>query len=75
MDLTTKVITQMVSSAQFPDDGTNGFIIDVEVDPTTDLVYFTTQSQAPFASRGYNPAHNAIWYVARRLDRRRRRSS
>jgi len=63
MDLTTKVITQMVSSTQFPDDGSNGFIIDVEVDPTTNLVYFTTQSVAPFGSPGYNPAHNGIWYV------------
>jgi hypothetical protein len=63
MDLTTKVITQMVSSLQFPDDGANGFIIDVEVDPTTGLVYFTTQSQSPVDGGGYNPAHNAIWYV------------
>jgi hypothetical protein len=63
MDLTTKVITQMVSSLQFPDEGTNGFIIDVEVDPTTNLVYFTTESQSPFGGAGYNPVHNAIWYV------------
>ncbi|HVQ08401.1 MAG TPA: cadherin domain-containing protein [Allosphingosinicella sp.] len=63
MDLTTKVITQMVSSLQFPDDGFNGFIIDVEVDASTGRVYFTTESQAPFGSPGYNPAHNGIWYV------------
>src|SRR6478672_1046274 len=63
MDLTTHVITQMVSSIQFPDEGTNGYIIDVEVDPSTDLVYFTTESQTPFGSGGYDPAQNAIWYV------------
>jgi len=68
MDLTTKVITQMVSSTQFPDDGSNGFIIDVEVDASTGRVYFTTESQAPFGSPGYNPAHNAIWYVDESAD-------
>ena len=52
MDLTTHDITQMVSSVQFPDEGTNGFIIDVEVDPTTDLVYFSTESQQPFGDPG-----------------------
>ena len=68
MDLTTKVITQMVSSTQFPDDGSNGFIIDVEVDASTGRVYFTTESQAPFGSPGYNPVHNAIWYVDESAD-------
>ncbi len=63
MDLTTQEIVQMVSSTQFPDEGTNGFIIDVEVDSATGLVYFTTQSQAPFGSPGYDAGQNAIWYV------------
>ena len=63
MDLTTHDIVQMVSSVQFPDEGTNGFIIDVEVDPTTDLVYFSTEFQQPFGDPGYDPAQNAIWYV------------
>jgi hypothetical protein len=68
MDLTTHVITQMVSSIQFPDEGTNGYIIDVEVDPSTDLVYFTTESQTPFGSGGYDPAQNAIWFVPQGAD-------
>ncbi len=58
----------MVSSVQFPDEGTSGFIIDVEVDPTTDLVYFSTESQAPFGSPDYNAAQNGIWYVPQNAD-------
>ncbi|GAA0650730.1 beta strand repeat-containing protein [Brevundimonas lenta] len=57
------VTTQLVSQTQFPDNGANGYIHDVEVDPTTDLVYFSTQSNAPFGGAGYNAAHNAIWYI------------
>jgi VCBS repeat-containing protein len=68
MDLTTHAITQMVSSVQFPDEGTAGFIIDVEVDPTTDLVYFSTESQSPFGSPGYDAAQNGIWYVPQNAD-------
>jgi len=68
MDLTTKVITQMVSSIQFPDEGGNGYIIDVEVDASTDLVYFTTESQTPFGSGGYNAAQNGIWVVGQGAD-------
>ncbi|MBP1857871.1 beta strand repeat-containing protein [Rhizobium herbae] len=56
--------TQLVSQAQFPDDGSNGYIYDVEVDQTTDLVYFTTQSNAPSPDAGYNAAQNAIWYIS-----------
>jgi Ca2+-binding RTX toxin-like protein len=56
--------TQLVSQAQFPDDGSNGYIYDVEVDQTTDLVYFTTQSQAPSPDGGYNASQNAIWYIS-----------
>lgn len=63
MDLTSKIITQMVSSAQFPDSGSGGYIIDVEVDPTTDKVYFTTESQYPFGTPEYNAAFNKLWVV------------
>ncbi|WP_068956305.1 cadherin-like domain-containing protein [Pararhizobium polonicum] len=56
--------TQLVSQAQFPDDGSNGYIIDVEVDQTTDLVYFSTESQYPSPDAGYNAAQNAIWYIS-----------
>ena len=58
------VHTQLVSQAQFPDNQTGGIIIDVEVDKTTDLVYFTTHSQFPSPDAGYNAAQNAIWYVS-----------
>ncbi|CAN5376283.1 VCBS domain-containing protein [soil metagenome] len=56
--------TQLVSQAQFPDSGVNGYIYDVEVDQTTDLVYFTTQSNAPSPDAGYNASHNALWYIS-----------
>jgi VCBS repeat-containing protein len=56
--------TQLVSQAQFPDDGSNGYIYDVEVDTTTDLVYFTTESNAPSPFAGYDAAQNAIWYIS-----------
>ena len=38
--------------------------IDVEVDTTTDLVYFTTQSQYPFPDAGYSASENALWYIS-----------
>ncbi len=64
MQVGTQIITQMVSSAQFPDSGSGGYIIDVEVDPTTDQVYFTTESQHAFgAASGYNAAQNKLWVV------------
>jgi hypothetical protein len=56
--------TQVVSQAQFADDGSNGYIYDVEVDTTTDLLYFTTQSNAPSPDVGYNASQNAIWYIS-----------
>jgi len=61
--------TQVVAQSQFPDSGANGFIYDVEVDQTTDLVYFTTQSFSPYdtaqpGSANYNASQNAIWYIA-----------
>jgi diphthamide synthase (EF-2-diphthine--ammonia ligase)/6-phosphogluconolactonase (cycloisomerase 2 family) len=61
--------TQLVSQSQFLDTGANGYIYDVEVDRTTDLVYFSTQSSAPYdstnpGSTAYNASQNAIWYIS-----------
>ena len=56
--------TQLVSQAQFPDDQSGGIIMDVEVDESTDLVYFTTHSQFPSPDAGYNAAQNALWYIS-----------
>lgn len=56
--------TQLVSQSQFPDDGSNGYIIDVEVDQTTDLVYFSTQSQHASPYVDYVASQNAIWYIS-----------
>ena len=65
LDLTTpNVTTQLVSQAQFPDDQSGGIIMDVEVDESTDLVYFTTHSQYPSPIVGYVAAQNALWYVS-----------
>ncbi|MBX9859578.1 MAG: VCBS domain-containing protein, partial [Sphingomonas sp.] len=56
-------IVQVVSQAQFPDNGANGFIVDVEVDNSTNITYFSTISAAPSPDAGYNAAQNQIWYV------------
>jgi Ca2+-binding RTX toxin-like protein len=61
--------TQLVSQSQFPDDGSAGYIYDVEVDTSTDLVYFTTQPNAPYlasdpGNSSYSAAQNAIWYIS-----------
>jgi hypothetical protein len=65
LDLATpNVTTSLVSEAQFPNNMSNGLIIDVEVDQTTDLVYFTTHSQAPSPGGGYDAADNALWYIS-----------
>ncbi|HWW27896.1 MAG TPA: M10 family metallopeptidase C-terminal domain-containing protein [Caulobacter sp.] len=56
--------TQLVSQAQFPDNQSAGIIMDVEVDESTDLVYFTTHSQFPSPDAGYNAAQNALWYIS-----------
>ena len=63
LNLTTNAITQLVSSAQFPDSNSAGFVHDIEVDPSTNLVYFSTHSQAPSPDAGFVAAQNAIWYV------------
>ncbi|MBY0285435.1 MAG: VCBS domain-containing protein [Sphingomonas sp.] len=56
-------IVQVVSQAQFPDSGANGFIYDVEADSSTNITYFTTFSQRPSPDPAYNAAQNQIWYV------------
>ncbi|HVQ07464.1 MAG TPA: Ig-like domain-containing protein [Allosphingosinicella sp.] len=63
MNMTTKAVTLMTSTVQFPTTFANGYIIDVEVDNVTNLVYFSTESQQPFGNPGYNAAHNAIWFL------------
>ena len=60
---------QLVPQAQFPLDlpgtnGPNGFLYDVEVDRSTDLVYFTTQSLQPFGFSGYDAADNQIYFIS-----------
>jgi Ca2+-binding RTX toxin-like protein len=57
-------IVQLVNQTQFPDNGSNGFIADVEVDSTTNLAYFSTFSQAPSPNAGFNAAQNRIWYIS-----------
>jgi VCBS repeat-containing protein len=56
-------IVQVVSQSQFPDSGANGFIVDVEVDNSTNITYFSTISAQPSPDPGYNSAQNQIWYV------------
>ena len=56
--------TQMTTAAQFPTDLSNGQIMDVEVDQTTDLVYFTTRSRSPSPSANYDANDNALWYIS-----------
>lgn len=55
-------IVQVVSQAQFPDNASNGFIYDVEVDNSTNIAYFTTTGGAP-SPGAYNAAQDQIWYV------------
>jgi diphthamide synthase (EF-2-diphthine--ammonia ligase) len=58
------VATNMLTVAQFPVDLSNGQIMDVEVDETTDLVYFTTRSRSPSPNVNYDANDNALWYVS-----------
>ena len=67
----TAAAFQLVPQAQFPLDnvgGTitpnSGFLYDVEVDRTTDLVYFTTQSLQPSGFPGYDAADNHIYFIS-----------
>jgi hypothetical protein len=59
-------ITQLVPQAQFPDDGSLGYITDVEVDNTRGIVYFDTESQHPYPDASYtaHTAENAIYYIS-----------
>ncbi|WP_298927029.1 choice-of-anchor U domain-containing protein [uncultured Ramlibacter sp.] len=62
--------TLMTTAAQFPVDLTGGQIMDVEVDETTDLVYFTTRSRFPSdvvppdPYPPYDASDNALWYIS-----------
>ncbi|MBO9557250.1 MAG: hypothetical protein J7515_01520 [Caulobacter sp.] len=58
------VATNMLANGLFPADGSNGQIIDLEVDESTDLVYFTTRSLHPSGTPGYDANDNAIWYIS-----------
>ncbi|MBO9557897.1 MAG: M10 family metallopeptidase C-terminal domain-containing protein [Caulobacter sp.] len=58
------VATNMLAGGLFPDDGSNGQLVDVEVDESTDLVYFTTRSLHPSGTAGYDANDNAIWYIS-----------
>jgi len=59
------VATPLVSDAQFNNTTfADGVFVDVEVDETTDLVYFTTHSQNPSPSGNYDANDNALWYIS-----------
>ncbi|MFZ0269061.1 M10 family metallopeptidase C-terminal domain-containing protein [Caulobacter sp.] len=42
----------------------DGVFVDVEVDESTDLVYFTTHSRNPSPSANYDANDNALWYIS-----------
>jgi VCBS repeat-containing protein len=56
-------ITQVVNQAQFPDSTTNNWFVDVDVDVSTHLAYFTTQGPTTSPTGGYSSTLNGIWYV------------
>jgi VCBS repeat-containing protein len=58
------VILQLVPQAQFPDNGSNGYITDVEVDNTTGIVYFDVESQHAFPNAGYVAGQNNIYWIS-----------
>jgi len=58
------VHTQMTTAAQFPVDLSNGQIMDVEIDETTALVYFTTRSRSPSPNVNFDANDNALWYIS-----------
>ncbi len=59
---TPNTIVQVVSQVQFPDNGSQGLIYDVEADNATDVLYFTATVGAP-SPGAYNAAQDQIWYV------------
>ena len=56
------VHTQLVAQSQFPDG--SSYFGDIEVDESTDLVYFVTHSQNPSGGGNYTAAENALWYIS-----------
>jgi lipopolysaccharide export system protein LptA len=59
----------LLKQSQFPltTDGSsypNGYINSVEVDPSTHLVYFTTESQHPSPDATYNAAVNKLYWIS-----------
>ena len=70
LDISTPTATtQMVLESQFPNNGSNGYIYDVEVNQAADLVYFSTHSLNAYnpaqpASPDYVSSQNAIWSVS-----------
>ncbi|HEY1604435.1 MAG TPA: hypothetical protein VGF77_02435, partial [Allosphingosinicella sp.] len=70
VDTGTGVVTRLLQQTQFPvtTDGStpypNGYITGVTVDPSTQLVYFTTHSQSPSGAGSYSNATDQIYYIA-----------
>ena len=54
----------ILNNTQFPVDLSNGQMMDVAVDTTTDLVYFTTRSRSPSPNGAYDANDNALWYIS-----------
>ncbi|WP_165185480.1 M10 family metallopeptidase C-terminal domain-containing protein [Caulobacter soli] len=64
LDLTSPdTATNMIAASVFPTDGSNGRIIDVEVDESNHKVYFTTRSNAASPSGSYDANDNAVWWI------------
>jgi Ca2+-binding RTX toxin-like protein len=65
LDLNTPTLaTDMLAANLFPSDGSNGQIIDLEVDESNHKLYFTTRSLAPSGGGSdYDANDNAIWYI------------
>ncbi|HEY7808522.1 MAG TPA: Ig-like domain-containing protein [Croceibacterium sp.] len=62
-------VTALTEASQFPvtTDGSafsNGYITGVQVDPSTQLVYFTTHSQHPSPDATYNVNTDHIYYIS-----------
>ena len=70
LDITNPtVLHPLLQQSQFPitTDASpfpNGYITAVDVDPSTDLVYFTTHSQHPSPDATYNAATDKIYWIS-----------